>query len=161
MIFRSLIVVSFFAALMCTNPASAATPEEVQELATAVVDESIPALVRKTYYLPSGELNGYQAVFVCDGMRYTLYNSGKPIRSDDPQSAWLAFWVRQDGTSGQKNVDTFSDHGFDGTADFGIDGLRQKEYIPADGTYATNDEHRDYWQKRLDDAVTALLNCIK
>ncbi len=160
MFFRSLLALGLSALVTNANVASAATAEDVQELAAAVIDVSIPALLRKTYFLPSGELNGYQAVFLCNGNRYTLYNSGERLRANDPQSAWLAFWVREDGTHGQETLDTFSDHGFDGTADFGIDGPRELEFIP-DGTYATGDEHQTYWQERLDMAVSELLNCIR
>lgn len=158
MFFRPLFI--FTAFLGITNHVSAASPEDVQELASMVTNESVPALLRKTYFLPSGEVNGYQAVFVCGGNRYTLYNSGERIDPDDPQSAWLSFWVRKDGTYGQETLDSFSDHGFDGTADFGIDGPREREFIP-DGTYATGDEYQPYWQQRLDNAVDTLLNCIK
>ena len=160
MFLRSLLAFGISTLVSSVHIASAATAEDVQKLAAMVMDESVPALFRQTYYLSSGEVNGYQAVFVCNGMRYTLYNSGERISADDPQSAWLAFWVRKDGTSGQQTLDTFSDDGFDGTADFGIDGLRQKEFIP-DGTYATGDEHLSFWQQRLDDTVSTLLNCIK
>jgi hypothetical protein len=160
MFLRSLIAVGLSALVTNANIASAATTEDVQKLAAMVMDESVPALFRQTYHLSSGEVNGYQAVFVCNGMRYTLYNSGERIKADDPESAWLAFWVRKDGTTGQQTLDTFSDDGFDGTADFGIDGLRQKEYIP-DGIPATTSEHQPFWQQQLDDAVSTLLNCIR
>lgn len=158
MFFRSLFTLSFATLLGITNPVSATSPEDVQEVADMVTDESVPALLRKTSYLSSGEVLGHQAVFLCAKRRYTLYNSGERINPDDPQSAWLAFWVREDGTYGQEALDTFSDHGFDGTADFGIDGPREREFIP-DGTYATGDEHQPYWQQRLDEAVSALLAC--
>lgn len=158
MLFRSLLALGISALVSGANLASAATAEDVQKLATMVVDESVPALFRQTYLLASGEVNGYQAVFVCNGKRYTLYNSGERISAEDPQSAWLAFWVREDGTTGQQTLDTFSDNGFDGTADFGIDGPREREFIP-DGTYDTGDEHQPYWQQRLDAAVEELLAC--
>lgn len=157
MIFRALFITL---GLSLATSAAATTSEDVQELAAMVIDDSVPALLRQTYYLPSGELNGYQAVFVCNGKRYTLYNSGERIREDDPQSAWLSFWVREDGTYGQETLDTFSDNGFDGIVNFGIDGPREREFIP-DGTNATDDEHQPYWQQRLDDAVSALLNCLR
>lgn len=157
--FRSLIITLGTTILIAyANVTAAATPEDVRKLAAMVMDESVPALSRKTYYLSSGEVNGYQAVFICHGMRYTLYNSGERIRADDPQSAWLAFWVRKDGSSGQETLDTFSDGGFDGIADFGIDGLRRQEFVP-EGIPATGNEHQPYWQQRLDSAVDELIAC--
>lgn len=158
MFFRSFIALSFTTLVASATIASAASKEDVLELAAMVMDESVPALFRQTYHLSSGEVNGYQAVFICNGKRYTLYNSGERIRADDPQSAWLAFWVRKNGTTGQNTLDTFSDDGFDGTVNFGIDGLREREFI-TEGTYATSDEHLPFWQQRLDSAVEELLMC--
>lgn len=127
MSFRSFKNLIFIVAIIFTNPAFAASPEDVEKVVKMVTDKSTPALLRKTYFLPSGEVRGHEAVFVCDGNRYTIYNS----------SALLTFWVRKDGTSGEKTLDTFSDSGLDGTAD--------------------NDVPQE--QERLDDAITALLRC--
>ena len=133
-------------------PALAASPKEMAEVAAMVLDEKVPALLRKKNYI-NGEFMGTTMVFVHKGLRYTLYHSGEPIKAGEPQSAWLSVWVQKNGTYAQKDVDTFSDHGFDGTIDFGISGSADKRMFRIE--YKEGLEHREYWQRRLDAAITA------
>lgn len=101
---------------------------------------------------------GDTITFVHKGMRYTIYNSGELINPNKPESAWLAFWVRKDGTSSQETMDTFSDNAFDGTVDFGIDGPRKYEFdLGTYGSSARGVEHQVFWQKKYDAAIKATL----
>lgn len=131
--------------------AQAASPEDVREVVAMVTDGRVPSLARHNYK------NGDRSiVFVHGGRRYTLYHSGPRIDPNDPQSAWLSVWVRNESPS--KGVDTFTDFGSDGVVDFGLDGPRLRLFH--EGRARTVPEglnHREYWQKQYDDAIAAAL----
>lgn len=130
---------------------------KMMEVAAMVLDSSIPVLMRTQHYFGEQPM-GTTIVFVHKGKRYSLYHSSERIRPDDPNSAWLSFWVRKNGTSGQHNLMSFTDNGFDGKVDFGIDGPRQRYFKHADRYSAAEGlEHEAFWQKELDVAINAAL----
>lgn len=128
-------------------PASAADQKDVTLVVGMIANKKVPVISRE----------GNQIVFVHKGMRYTFWDSGERTKADEPNSAWLSVWVRKDGTSGQETMDTFSDHGFDGVVDFGIDGPKKKIFRSGvDGSSAKEGfEHQAFWQERYDAAIRA------
>ena len=134
------------------------TPKDVAEVAAMVTDKRIPGLLRREEYF-GDKFMGTTYVFVHRGLRYTLYHSGARIKEGDANSAWLSFWVRKNGTYGQKRLDTFTDHAFDAAVDFGIDGLKKKYFRAEEPVRGA--EHRAFWQQRLERAVRAALEYKK
>ncbi len=151
-------LIALAATLVFSTKAHAASPKDVQEVAAMVTDKKVPTLTRVASYFGNDHM-GDTITFVHKGMRYTVYNSGERIKADDPNSAWLSVWVRKDGTSGSKNMDTFTDNGFDGNVDFGIDGPRSHLFHSgADGISGKEGlEHEAFWQKKYDTAIKAAL----
>jgi hypothetical protein len=141
-----------------TNLAFAATQEQMLRIAQLVISDSVPALHRKQYLTERGESNGYQAIFLCDENRYTVYYSGvRPAGLT--QVEWLSFSIKRVGTyGGVKDIEMFTDYEADGTVDYGIDSGQVKRFVPS-GSHATGDEHKAYWQRQLDDTVATLLRC--
>lgn len=95
-----------------------------------------------------------QAVFVFEGRRYTIYTP--PARN---QTRWLAFWIRQDGTTSPEELDSFSDFGLDGTVENGFDGTGRRDFNDWEGK-KNGLEWRGYWQSRYDEAVADTLAYI-
>ena len=77
--------------------------------------------------------------------RYTVYYTGG-------KNDLLSFWVRPNGTNSQKFIQTFTDHGLDGTVEFGISGDRQKLFDSKDRH--VGQEYQQYWQSLYDQAIT-------
>ncbi len=141
------ILVSFIA------PASAADYKDVARVVGMIANKKVPVISRE----------GNQIVFVHKGMRYTFWDSGERTQADDPNSAWLSVWVRKDGTSSQETMDTFSDHGFDGVVDFGIDGAKKKAFDSGADGISTKEglEYQGFWQERYDSAIKAGIEYLR
>ena len=156
MLFRTLLLAA--TAVLASSPALAASPADVRAVADMVNDLSVPVLQRSRSPFRTGGLGG-QIVFVEGGVRYTFYHSGTPIRSRDPNSAWLSMWARPNGSKGRAVVETTSDNGFDGRVDFGTGGTRA-------GLFSNNAMHlgdptgiqnQAYWQRQYDKAIAAAI----
>lgn len=135
--------------ILVANQTFAASPEDVAEVVGLIDDSSIPALLR----------SDNEVVFVHKGMRYTLWHSGERLKADDPSTAWLSVWTRKNGSAGQRTRATFSDHGFDGIVDFGIDSDQKKAFHAGTGTgpAPNGPEHREFWQQAYDKTIAAAL----
>ena len=139
-------------------PPGVVPSERVLEVAAMVLDPSMPVLMRR-HEVFNGQPMGTTVVFVHKGKRYSLYHSSERITPENPNSAWLSFWVRRNGTSGQHNMLSFTDNGFNGKVNFGIDGLRQRYFNSGDRhSPAAGLEHQAFWQKELDAAIKAALD---
>lgn len=149
---RKLLIVT---ALLVASLASAQTADykDVARVVGMIANKKVPVVSRQ----------GSQIVFVHKGMRYTFWNSGERIKADDPNSAWISVWVRKDGTSGQGTMNTFSDHGFDGNVDFGIDGKKVKYFSTGTDSISKPEglEHRAFWQKQYDAAIDAAVQYMQ
>ena len=142
-----------------TGTAHAASQSDVAEVAAMVTDTTVPVLVRHSLFV-NGEFEGTEIVFIQDGMRYTLYNSGQRISPRDPNSAWLAVWMRPEGTQGVASLVTFSDSAFDGDVDEGVIGRGGRVYYSSDvdpNIAAQGAQYRADYQRRYDEAIAAAL----
>lgn len=154
----------FAVAFGALAPAQAATPADVAKVAAMVTDKRVPGLMRRAEYF-GDKFMGTTYVFVNRGKRYTLYHSGERIRADDPNSSWLAVWVRKNHTYAKEALVTFSDDGFDGVVDFGIRGSDTDRCYYTARNLVTNktegEEYRPRWQKEYDQAIKAALRHLK
>ncbi len=126
------------------RPAHAASPKDVEQVVAMIRDLDVPMASR----------SGNEMAFVHKKMRYTFWYPADRSK----ENGWLSVWVRRDGSRGQASLDTFSDHGYQGVADFGIDGGKSMFFNSGkDGSPARGSEHAEYWQKRYDAAIKAAL----
>lgn len=155
---RMLATATLALALLFAGGAQAASREDVARVVDFVHDESIPVLSRTT------GTSGGQIVFIEGGVRYTIYHSGERIVANDPDSAWISFWTRPDGTHGRSDMVTFSDSAFDGDIDLGINGNSTVRHFSSGEepyTQARGPEWREYWQREYDNAIAAAIRYIE
>lgn len=91
----------------------------------------------------------FQAVYVVDKKRYTVYYSGK-------EDGFLSFWVRPDGSSDQRLIQRFTDNGIDGKVEIGTNGDNQK-FFDIESENSLGIEHQQYWQSLYDKAIEEAL----
>ena len=127
------------------SSAMAASPKDVAEVVAMLSDLDVPMASRDT---------GSEMAFTYKGMRYTFYTPG-----DGPnKNGWLAVWVRPEHTHTKSSLDTFSDHGFSGVVDFGIDGAKLMYFNSGkDGTPVAGAQYAEYWQNEYDRAIKIAL----
>lgn len=87
-------------------------------------------------------------VFIYGSRRYTIY-----IRKGVYNPS-VTFWVRPEGTTSRKEVDSFADNKMDGTVNSGSDGLGRRNF---DCECENNPQWRGYWQKRYNEAIADTL----
>lgn len=88
----------------------------------------------------------FQCVYVVDGKRYTAYYN------HETAGGWLSFWVRPNGTYGQKLIKTFSDHRLDGKVEFGVGGGKEEKLFDSESRNIGLEFQR-HWQSQYDEAI--------
>jgi hypothetical protein len=108
---------------------------------------------------------GVEAVMSIDGQRYTVLVLNANEASERPMRDLMSFWVRPEGTHGQKYLTTFSDEGLNGICDFGIipEGTSQtgnKIMFSAKSVLRPNGEgleHAQIFQKLYENTLDTLI----
>lgn len=154
---RSLLLYAILVVASMTTPASssAADCHDVVNVVGLLYADDARVLARKFY--PEG---GVQVVFIHCGLRYTLFHTGE---WDSSELNWLSVWVRPDGTSGQEDITTFSDHGLDGSVDFGIAGGRATPELRGqfEREKGMGTEYCQQWQELYNQSIAAALAALK
>lgn len=146
----------------------AAKPADVKKVVSLMRSKALKgAIFRK------GKRSGWvQIVFIANKRRYTMFIAGKASK------AYLSVWVRPNGSRGQRKLKTFTDYGLDGQVDFGINGKKwrrrsrskkvkkgdPRKYFASgkDGiSKKKGEQHRLYWQKLYDTAITDALSTLR
>ena len=152
----AILALAIFFGFKAVNVARAATQQEMASVRLMITDQRIPVL-RRVNHVFGEKYYGTSITFVERGIRYTMYTFDE---RESNLPAAISFWVRKDGTSGQKNMDTFTDYDINGTADSGIDGARQHMFED-DGVNSFGLKFKPFWQAKLDTAVKAALDYKK
>lgn len=158
MFFKMIIAIAMF--FVIVPSVQAASPQDVQKVIRLVQSgNSKGILLRKK----NKESHSTQIVFVFQGKRYTIAYFPKND-SNELSTQALAYWIRQDGTTSQVGVITFTDEdrmGLDGVVDFGVGPhVDENTFIalPNGPGKVTGIQFRPLWQKKYDQAIDDTLH---
>jgi len=119
------------------------------------------------YDSSSEQPDNIRVVFVYEGTRYTVWhNPDSTTEHGHFMEGWVSVWERPEGTQGQDDLITYSDHVFTGCVNFGVGGpaslnpstrktMRWNDIGPDNGV-----EHHAHWQDRYNHAMLALAKTV-